>query len=160
MASVFSRKYIPPMRTLRRLSIPALAVAGVCTVAFAQQPQAPAPGQPAPAPPVAGGQAAPAGPGRSTNLGTDANGNPLRRALKTGHVSNYDEAKVGTYTLPDPLVLANGTPVRDRADWVNQAPSGDPAALRDGDLRPHAGEAPKVSGRWPRPTRTRATARR
>ena len=29
-----------------------------------------------------------------TNLGSDANGNPLRRAIKTGHVSNYDEAKV------------------------------------------------------------------
>ena len=33
-------------------------------------------------------------------LGSDANGNPLRRALKTGHVSNYDEAKVPPYTLP------------------------------------------------------------
>ena len=39
---------------------------------------------------------APSSPGgRSTNLGADANGNPLRLALKTGHVSNYDEAKVG-----------------------------------------------------------------
>ena len=25
---------------------------------------------------------------------------------------NYDEAKVGTYTLPDPLTLNNGKPVR------------------------------------------------
>jgi hypothetical protein len=38
-----------------------------------------------------------------TNLGSDANGNPLRKALKTGHISNYDESKVGPYTLPDPL---------------------------------------------------------
>ena len=30
---------------------------------------------------------------------------------------NYDEAKVGTYTLPDPLVLANGKPVRDAKTW-------------------------------------------
>jgi hypothetical protein len=30
---------------------------------------------------------------------------------------NYTEAKVGTYTLPDPLVLANGTPVRDVKPW-------------------------------------------
>ena len=52
-----------------------------------------------------------------TNLGSDANGNPLRRATKTGHVSNYDESKVRPYTLPDPLVLANGTPVRDAATW-------------------------------------------
>ena len=49
----------------------------------------------------------------------DANGNPLRRA-PTGHVSNYDEAKVGTYTLPDPLVLQNGQPVRDAATWLKQ----------------------------------------
>lgn len=46
----------------------------------------------------------------------DAAGNPLRYAA-TGHVSNYDEAKVGTYTLPDPLVLANGKPVRDAGTW-------------------------------------------
>src|SRR3989442_12723770 len=43
-----------------------------------------------------------------TNLGSDPNGNPLRKALKTGHVSNYDESKVAPYTLPDPLVMANG----------------------------------------------------
>jgi hypothetical protein len=49
----------------------------------------------------------------------DANGNPLRRA-PTGHVSNYDEAKVGTYTLPDPLVLRNGQPVRDADTWFKQ----------------------------------------
>ncbi len=48
----------------------------------------------------------------------DANGNPLRRA-PTGHVSNYDEAKVGNYTLPDPLVLANGKPVRNAKTWLN-----------------------------------------
>jgi len=46
----------------------------------------------------------------------DANGNPLRRAA-TGHVSNYDESKVGTYMLPDPLVLANGKPVRSARTW-------------------------------------------
>src|SRR5450432_4214672 len=30
---------------------------------------------------------------------------------------NYDESLVGTYTLPDPLVLANGKPVRDAETW-------------------------------------------
>jgi len=30
---------------------------------------------------------------------------------------NYDEAKVGSYTLPDPLMLANGKPVRDAKTW-------------------------------------------
>src|SRR6266542_163898 len=53
----------------------------------------------------------------STNLGSDANGNPLRRALTTGHVSNYDEMKVPPYTLPDPLVMANGRPVRNAEAW-------------------------------------------
>ena len=60
---------------------------------------------------------------------TDANGNPLRRA-PTGHISNYDEAKVGNYTLPDPLVLANGKPVRDAEDWFKVAPSGIAQTLR------------------------------
>src|SRR6266851_9730064 len=31
--------------------------------------------------------------------------------------ANYDEAQVGTYTLPDPLVLANGQRVRDADTW-------------------------------------------
>src|SRR3954453_19525182 len=30
---------------------------------------------------------------------------------------NYDESRVGTYTLPDPLLLANGKPVRDAKTW-------------------------------------------
>ncbi|HTO02564.1 MAG TPA: hypothetical protein VL069_02630, partial [Opitutus sp.] len=53
------------------------------------------------------------------NLGSDANGNPLRRAPRTGHVSNYDEAKVGTYTLPDPLVSNDRRPIRDAETWFN-----------------------------------------
>ena len=36
-------------------------------------------------------------PANPTNLGSDANGNPLRKALKTGHISNYDESKVAPY---------------------------------------------------------------
>jgi hypothetical protein len=38
----------------------------------------------------------------------------------TGHRTNYDEAKVGTYTLPDPLVLNDGEPVRDAATWYQR----------------------------------------
>lgn len=30
---------------------------------------------------------------------------------------NYNEAKVGTYTLPDPLILNNGKPVRNAKTW-------------------------------------------
>src|SRR5712692_4511725 len=34
--------------------------------------------------------------------------------------ANYDEAKVGTYTLPDPLVFNDGKPVRTATDWVKR----------------------------------------
>src|SRR5260370_1733119 len=34
--------------------------------------------------------------------------------------ANYDEAQVGTYTLPDPLVLANGQRVRDAETWYKK----------------------------------------
>jgi hypothetical protein len=71
----------------------ALALALSCAAVLAQQP-----------PPA-------------TNLGPDANGNPRRLALKTNHTSNYDESRVGSYTLPDPLVLADGTKVRDAKTW-------------------------------------------
>ena len=73
----------------------------------AQQPPAP-PAAPPPAPAT-----------QTTNLGSDPNGNPLRKA-RTGHVSNYDEAKVAPYTLPDVLKMADGTPVRDAEAWRTQ----------------------------------------
>jgi hypothetical protein len=57
---------------------------------------------------------------KSNNLGKDKDGNPLRLAFKTKHVSNYDEAKVKPYTLPDPLVLANGQPVKDADTWFKK----------------------------------------
>jgi hypothetical protein len=59
-------------------------------------------------------------PANQINLGSDANGNPLRRALKTGHISNYDESKVPPYTLPDPLVLASGRRVTNANMWTRQ----------------------------------------
>src|ERR1700694_1637150 len=33
--------------------------------------------------------------------------------------ANYDEAKVPTYTLPDPLILASGKPVTNPKTWNN-----------------------------------------
>jgi hypothetical protein len=42
---------------------------------------------------------------------------PAPRNVIAGIPVNYDEALVGTYTLPDPLVLANGQPVRDARTW-------------------------------------------
>ena len=76
-------------------------------IAFGSAAQQHAPPPPTPQAPV-------------TNLGTDAHGNPRRLAVKTGHISNYDEAKVGSYTLPDPLVLANGQRVTDARSWEQQ----------------------------------------
>ena len=47
----------------------------------------------------------------------DADGNPVRLARKTGHVSNYDEAKVKDYSLPDPLISSDGKPVKTPGEW-------------------------------------------
>jgi hypothetical protein len=33
---------------------------------------------------------------------------------------NYDEPKVGSYVLPDPLILEDGSRVRDAATWYRQ----------------------------------------
>lgn len=74
------------------------------------------PAQPPPATPAAPAAA----PGPKTNLGSDANGNPLRLAVKTGHVSNYDESKVAPYTLPDLLRFADGSEVKNARDWARR----------------------------------------
>ena len=42
------------------------------------------------------------------------------RSEVAGIPVNYDEAKVGSYTLPNPLVLANGKPVRDAKTWTQK----------------------------------------
>src|SRR5512138_3406259 len=34
--------------------------------------------------------------------------------------ANYDESKVGTYSLPNPLVFNDGTPVESPAAWKNR----------------------------------------
>jgi hypothetical protein len=91
------------------LSVLAVSALSIGLVVHGQQPAAPAAGQ--------GATPAPAAPQSPTNLGSDASGNPLRRATKTGHVSNYDEAKAPPYTLPDPLVLSNGRRVSDAKTW-------------------------------------------
>jgi dipeptidyl aminopeptidase/acylaminoacyl peptidase len=55
----------------------------------------------------------------ATYLQLASAGAPVRTA-GTGHVSNYDEARVGTFTLPDPLKMANGKPVPDAAAWTKE----------------------------------------
>src|SRR5262245_55153209 len=51
---------------------------------------------------------------------SDPQGNPVRLAIATGHVSNYSEDKVPKYTLPDPLVLANGERVTTVEAWTKK----------------------------------------
>jgi hypothetical protein len=48
---------------------------------------------------------------------SDPSGNPVRLAKATGHVSNYTEAKVAAYTLPDPLVMVSGQRVTTAEAW-------------------------------------------
>jgi hypothetical protein len=50
----------------------------------------------------------------------DPGGNPVRLARATGHVSNYTEAKVPPYTLPDPLVMSDGRRVTSAELWFRQ----------------------------------------
>src|SRR5438874_11551201 len=52
--------------------------------------------------------------------GRDPNNNPVRLARATGHVSNYSEEKVAPYTLPDPLLLADGRRVSTSAIWLKE----------------------------------------
>jgi len=42
------------------------------------------------------------------------------RSEVAGIPVNYDEARVGVYTLPDPLVLSSGKPVRDAKTWFEK----------------------------------------
>jgi hypothetical protein len=61
--------------------------------------------------------AAPQAPPDPTVVGRTPEGFTLRLARKTNHISNYHEASVPAYTLPDPLVMFDGRPVRTAADW-------------------------------------------
>src|SRR5471032_3194796 len=44
-------------------------------------------------------------------------GNAVRLAKASGHISNYDESRIPPYTLPDPLVLQSGKSVKDADTW-------------------------------------------
>jgi hypothetical protein len=47
----------------------------------------------------------------------DPQGNPVRLAKASGHVSNYSEDKVRPYTLPDPLLMVDGERVQSAEQW-------------------------------------------
>src|SRR4029078_5473586 len=93
-------------------AMPSRLITAACAMLYALIAQPPATPHP---PAVAATPQQPAP--NPSNLGNDANGNPLRKALKTGHISNYDESKVASYTLPDPLVMTNGGRVKNAAAW-------------------------------------------
>jgi len=44
--------------------------------------------------------------------------------------ANHDESKVPAYTLPDPLLLVDGTRVTDRDTWEKRRRRPQPQALR------------------------------
>jgi hypothetical protein len=50
----------------------------------------------------------------------DPKGNPVRLAKATGHVSNYSEERIPTYTLPDPLVTSSGERVASAEKWLRE----------------------------------------
>ena len=56
-------------------------------------------------------------PASTARLVANAERNP---SLVAGIPANYDENKVGHYTLPDPLVLRNGSRVRDAQTWLKK----------------------------------------
>src|SRR5271157_361024 len=74
-------------------------------------------------PPVAGlmmmggGRGGPQTPAESGLIGPVTVIAQQSRPMIAGIPVNYDEGLVGTYTLPDPLVLANGQQVRDPKTW-------------------------------------------
>jgi hypothetical protein len=45
---------------------------------------------------------------------------PARPDVVAGIPVNYDEARAAGYTLPDPLVMADGKPVRDAKTWTTK----------------------------------------
>src|SRR6476469_2303885 len=79
-------------RTMALAALLPLVVTPLARVAAQSQSGAPAPAAaPAPAPPP---------------------------AVVVGIPVNYDETKVGTYTLPDPLVTSSGARVNDASTWT------------------------------------------
>jgi hypothetical protein len=94
----------------------AAAVSAVVAALTAAQPPAKPPDDPKlPAPGARGN------PDNVPYVGkSDPKGNPVRLAKATGHVSNYLEEKVRPYTLPDPLVTADGRRVTTAEAWFKE----------------------------------------
>ncbi len=70
--------------------------------------------------------------------------------LATAHVlcaqpkpTNYDEAKVGNYTLPNPLLSSDGTQVTDKKTWIEKRR---PEVLRLFETQVYGRQASKLAG--------------
>jgi hypothetical protein len=87
----------------------------------AQVPVTPPPPRAAPPSPFPPGPLQQTAPAQQTPPTTGAPAAPRAPqappSVVAGIPVNYDEAKVGTYTLVDPLVLNNGKPVKDAKTW-------------------------------------------
>jgi hypothetical protein len=100
------------MRRPMRAALTFLATTG--TLAHAQPPASPPGDHALPAPGTRGNADNIPYVGRS-----DPKGNPVRLAIASGHVSNYSEEKVRPYSLPDPLLMANGERVASTDQWIH-----------------------------------------
>ena len=56
----------------------------------------------------------------SLSLAAQTPPDPAKRPEVAGIPVNYEEDKAGAYTLPDPLTLADGKPVRDAKTWTEK----------------------------------------
>jgi hypothetical protein len=104
---------------MRRLLIPLLCAVCAATTALSQdQPRTPA------KQPTEASRPKPGTTGNADNVPyigrRDPSGNPVRLAKATGHVSNYTEAKVPAYKLPDPMTMANGERVTSAEMWFKR----------------------------------------
>src|SRR5580658_7370214 len=62
-----------------------------------------------------------AGLNATTIFAADTNAAPASPPAAAPKIAtNTNEALAGAYTLPDPLLLQNGTPVRDAKTWMEQ----------------------------------------
>ena len=98
-------KHLSSVGCLASLSACLIAVGWLSTCAQESAPATPV----VPAP-----LASPATPAAANAASPTAKGAP---SVVAGIPVNYDEAKVGTYTLPNPLKLNDGRPVRDAKTW-------------------------------------------
>src|SRR5439155_3114215 len=101
------------MRRSRRAAIALML--GITTLGIAQPPAPQSGDAKLPAPGTRGNADNVPYIGRS-----DPNGNPVRLARATGHVSNYTEEKVPPYKLPDPLVMSKGQRVTSAELWFKE----------------------------------------